>query len=112
MAIPSEQRSKALHNEDLLDVHKLAEGKFAGWAITNLFYSALRWTRALATTGAGAKSRGPTQRVRATLDPPLRLVGLNEVTVWAAASLFAERSHFWRQEGYMLVWSREAKVKI
>ena len=48
MATPSEHRSKALHNEDLLEVHKLAEGKFAGWAITILFYSALHWMRALA----------------------------------------------------------------
>jgi hypothetical protein len=48
MATPSEHRSKALHNEELLDVYKLAEGKFAGWAITVLFYSALHWMRALA----------------------------------------------------------------
>lgn len=48
MATPPEHRSKALHNEELLDVHKLAEGKFAGWAITVLFYSALHWMRALA----------------------------------------------------------------
>jgi hypothetical protein len=48
MATPSEHRSKALHNEDLLEVHKLGEGKFAGWAITILFYSALHWMRALA----------------------------------------------------------------
>jgi hypothetical protein len=48
MATPSEHRSKALHNEELLDVHKLADGKFAGWAITILFYSALHWMRALA----------------------------------------------------------------
>ena len=48
MATPSEHRSKALHNEELLDVHKLPEGKFAGWAITVLFYSALHWMRALA----------------------------------------------------------------
>ena len=48
MATPLEHRSKALHNEELLGVHKLAEGKFAGWAITVLFYSALHWLRALA----------------------------------------------------------------
>jgi hypothetical protein len=48
MATPSEHRSKAIDNETLLDVHKLAEGKFAGWAITILFYSALHWMRALA----------------------------------------------------------------
>jgi hypothetical protein len=48
MATPSEHRFKALHNEELLDVHKLAEGRFAGWAITVLFYSALHWMRALA----------------------------------------------------------------
>jgi len=48
MPTPSEHRSKALHNEELLDAHKLAEGKFAGWAITILFYSALHWMRALA----------------------------------------------------------------
>lgn len=48
MATPSEHSSKALQNEELLDVHKLAEGKFAGWAITVLFYSALHWMRALA----------------------------------------------------------------
>jgi hypothetical protein len=48
MATPFEHRSKALHNEELLGVHKLAEGKFAGWAITVLFYSALHWMRALA----------------------------------------------------------------
>ena len=48
MATPLEHRSKALHNEELLGVHKLAEGKFAGWAITILFYSALHWMRALA----------------------------------------------------------------
>ena len=48
MATPSEHRSKALHNEELLGVHKLAEGKFAGWAITILFHSALHWMRALA----------------------------------------------------------------
>lgn len=48
MATPSEHRAKALHNEDLLEVHKLAEGKFTGWAITIMFYSALHWMRALA----------------------------------------------------------------
>lgn len=48
MATPPEYRSKALHNEELLDVYRLAEGKFAGWAITVLFYSALHWMRALA----------------------------------------------------------------
>ena len=48
MATPSEHRFKALHNEDLLDVHRLADGKFAGWAVTILFYSALHWMRALA----------------------------------------------------------------
>jgi len=48
MATPSEHRSKALHNEELLDVHTLGEGKFAGWAITVLFYSVLHWMRALA----------------------------------------------------------------
>jgi hypothetical protein len=48
MAAPSEHRSKALDNEELLHVHKLADGKFAGWAITILFYSALHWMRALA----------------------------------------------------------------
>jgi hypothetical protein len=48
MASPSEHSSKALLNEELLDVHKLAEGKFAGWAITVLFYTAVHWMRALA----------------------------------------------------------------
>ena len=48
MATSSEHRSKALHNEDLLDAYKLAEGKFAGWAVTILFYSAVLWMRALA----------------------------------------------------------------
>ncbi|MGO8789930.1 MAG: hypothetical protein ACLQVL_21430 [Terriglobia bacterium] len=48
MATPSEHRSKALHNEELLNAYKLAEGRFAGWAVTILFYSALHWMRALA----------------------------------------------------------------
>lgn len=48
MATPAEHRARALHNEEFLDAHKLAEGKFAGWAITVLFYSAVHWLRALA----------------------------------------------------------------
>lgn len=48
MATSAEHRAKALENEKLLDDYKLAEGKFAGWAITVLFYGALHWFRALA----------------------------------------------------------------
>jgi len=48
MVTPSEHWSKALHNERFIDVHKLADGEFAGWAVTVLFYSALHWLRALA----------------------------------------------------------------
>jgi hypothetical protein len=48
MATPLEHRSKALHNEELLRAYNLADGEFAGWAITILFYSALHWMRALA----------------------------------------------------------------
>ena len=48
MATPTEHRAKALENEELLDDYKLAEGRFAGWAVTILFYAALHWFRALA----------------------------------------------------------------
>ncbi len=48
MATVQEHRSKALHNEKLIDVHKLADGEFIDWAIIVLFYSALHWMRALA----------------------------------------------------------------
>ncbi len=48
MATPAEHRAKALHNEKFLNDYALADGEFAGWAITVLFYCALHWFRALA----------------------------------------------------------------
>jgi hypothetical protein len=48
MPTPTEHRAKALENENFLDSYNLAEGKFAGWAVTVLFYAALHWFRALA----------------------------------------------------------------
>jgi len=48
MATPAEHRAKALHNEKLLNEYALAEGEFAGWAITVLYYCAVHLLRALA----------------------------------------------------------------
>lgn len=48
MATVQEHKSKALHNEKFVDLHKLSEGEFVDWAVSALFYGALHWMRALA----------------------------------------------------------------
>lgn len=48
MASVQEHKTKALHNEEFLNLYKLSDGEFVDWAVTVLFYCALHWMRALA----------------------------------------------------------------
>ena len=47
MATTQEHKSKAAHNGEFLESHRLSEGEFVDWAVTVLFYCALHWLRAL-----------------------------------------------------------------
>jgi len=47
MATIQEHKSKATHNWEFLEIHRLSEGEFVDWAVTVLFYCAVHWLRAL-----------------------------------------------------------------
>ena len=100
---PAEHRAKALHNEKLLNEYGLAEGGFAGWAITILFYSALHWFRALAAqegvqimsyTGRTDSEKWALDNVRLFADSPRPFDWYRELKDESRAARYEMKQYF------------------
>ncbi len=96
MATSQEHRSKALHNEKLLDFCQLSDGEFVDWAVTVLFYGALHWMRALA-----AQEGYEIKRYRGKE---------SEEEVFRGSGVFSEQAYAWYRQ--MKDDSREARYDM
>ena len=82
MATPTAHRTKALHNEQLIQHHQLGAGEFADWAVTVLFYSAVHWLRALITSSGLPDVRDYSGEDRAAAELLRKRVLDNQAWVW------------------------------